>query len=751
MSLSQSIINVKSKSVYPPRSLRINYQKTDLVFINKSSNTYLTLRVTHEARNNFSADLAHAIDQLVGSVAPLTDDKKLNLINSLSNSVQSPASAAPTAPGSGVMGSVGGAVSGAVGQAMRGAAGSVLGGIAKAPAAASHQKPDSKTTPLSSVLSRQSSDQPTQYYRNQAELIPASVRYKPLQQNGHGQLLHPKPTIMGTQTAVVMSDGSPLFTDRDHRIKVQFHWQRGQNSASRNSHPSPVGNDADNAPANEAAGTWVRVATPVAGSNWGSHFIPRAGQEVLVAFMHGDIDRPVVIGSVYNGVGSPDAQSNQVGSGAATATGNASAWFAGESGDHAHNAVLAGIKTQSLDASQSGDGGYNQLVFDDSPGQARSSLMSTQAHSQLNLGHAKHQHDNARKASLGHGAELTTQGAAALRAGQGLLLSTDAKPNASGQQMDSREASAQIDSSQALAKALIDTAQKQNAKLKAEPAPDKLPVMTTLDAANQAISTSNTGSDSEAGGAGMATAYSDPHIQFSSPDGIVALTPKDAILSAGNVLSLIAGQDINILATNNYVTAIKEGLSIFTYGKASNPNKPNQETGIQLHAASGSVSVQAQSDQATLTADKHITLASTNDSVNIAAKGHVLLTAGGGYIKLEGGNIEIHAPGMVLFKATAKELAGPVSIPGPDVKFDIKDLTIKSDLKVKYEDASGNALTGESLEFTFADGSTKQVSLDGNGKAELKKIPRGPVTGKQPKEALIKWLHRNILLKPKSA
>ncbi len=172
---------------------------------------------------------------------------------------------------------------------------------------------------------------------------------------------------------------------------------------------------------------------------------------------------------------------------------------------------------------------------------------------------------------------------------------------------------------------------------------------------------SNEATSQSGGGAGTAAAWSNPDVVFSSPDGIAAVTPKDAILSAGNTFSLIAGQDINLLATGNYVTAIKEGLSIFTYGKASNPNKPNQETGIKLHAASGGVSVQAQSGPATLTADKAITIASTNDSINIAAKGHVLMTAGGAYIKLEGGNIEIHAPGMVDFKATAKELAGPQS------------------------------------------------------------------------------------------
>jgi len=54
----------------------------------------------------------------------------------------------------------------------------------------------------------------------------------------------------------------------------------------------------------------VRVATPLAGANWGSHMVPRVGQEVLVDFLDGDIDRPVVIGSLYNGRGQPDAQHN---------------------------------------------------------------------------------------------------------------------------------------------------------------------------------------------------------------------------------------------------------------------------------------------------------------------------------------------------------------------------------------------------------------------------------------------------------
>ncbi len=64
------------------------------------------------------------------------------------------------------------------------------------------------------------------------------------------------------------------------------------------------------APGDDSAGTWVRVATPlapIAGAKWGSHGLLRVGQEVLVDFSEGNIDRPVMIGALYNGTGRPQA------------------------------------------------------------------------------------------------------------------------------------------------------------------------------------------------------------------------------------------------------------------------------------------------------------------------------------------------------------------------------------------------------------------------------------------------------------
>ena len=138
----------------------------------------------------------------------------------------------------------------------------------------------------------------------------------------------------------------------------------------------------------------MRVAETLAGANWGGSFVPRSGQEVLVTFLEGDIDRPVIIGAVYNGQGTQNAQTNSVGQAAGGATPNAPAWFPGSQSAHAHNAVLAGIKTQAMTHSQDGTGGHNQLIFDATPDKARVSLATTQAASGLHLGHLRTQADN---------------------------------------------------------------------------------------------------------------------------------------------------------------------------------------------------------------------------------------------------------------------------------------------------------------------------------------------------------------------
>lgn len=109
-------------------------------------------------------------------------------------------------------------------------------------------------------------------YRNSFRAIPQAVQYRPPR-------VSPRALVHGTQTAVVTGpSGQEIFTDKYGRVKVQFFW----NGES------------------EKVSCWIRVAQTWAGKNWGSIAIPRVGQEVVVDFLEGDPDRPLIIGSVYN-------------------------------------------------------------------------------------------------------------------------------------------------------------------------------------------------------------------------------------------------------------------------------------------------------------------------------------------------------------------------------------------------------------------------------------------------------------------
>jgi type VI secretion system secreted protein VgrG len=112
-------------------------------------------------------------------------------------------------------------------------------------------------------------------YENSFEVFPFSVPFR-------APLTTPLPVVAGTHTAnVVGSSGEEIWTDAYGRIKIKFHWDR---SPGRNQNSSG----------------WVRVAQAWAGSGWGHWVLPRIGQEVIVSYVEGDPDRPLVTGSVYN-------------------------------------------------------------------------------------------------------------------------------------------------------------------------------------------------------------------------------------------------------------------------------------------------------------------------------------------------------------------------------------------------------------------------------------------------------------------
>jgi type VI secretion system secreted protein VgrG len=112
-------------------------------------------------------------------------------------------------------------------------------------------------------------------YDNSFECIPEELPYRP-------PLVTRRPRIYGPQTAIVTGSGNEeIHTDKFGRIKVKFHWDRLS-------------------PTDDTASAWVRVAQSWAGPGWGTMFIPRVGMEVVVEFLDGNPDRPLVTGCVYN-------------------------------------------------------------------------------------------------------------------------------------------------------------------------------------------------------------------------------------------------------------------------------------------------------------------------------------------------------------------------------------------------------------------------------------------------------------------
>jgi type VI secretion system secreted protein VgrG len=118
------------------------------------------------------------------------------------------------------------------------------------------------------------------HFSNIFTCIPFALRYRP-------QRTTPRPRVQGCQTAYVTGpSGEEIYTDKYGRVKVQFHWDReGMND--------------------DKSSCWVRVASFWAGKQWGAIHLPRIGQEVIVDFMEGDPDRPIVVGSVYNAENMP--------------------------------------------------------------------------------------------------------------------------------------------------------------------------------------------------------------------------------------------------------------------------------------------------------------------------------------------------------------------------------------------------------------------------------------------------------------
>ncbi|RMT72731.1 Rhs element Vgr protein [Pseudomonas syringae pv. theae] len=478
---------------------------------------------------------------------------------------------------------------------------------------------------------------------------------------------HFKPNNPGPQTAVVVTpSGHEVFTDTLNRICVRFHWDRLSQDG-------------------ELGSCWLRMMQPSSGPDWGSVHVPRAGEEVVITFLDNDIDRPLVMGQVYGG--------------------HKPAWHS--------SGLMAGYKSKEV-----GGGGFNQWVMDDSTGQVRTQIHSSHGHTQLNLGYLIDQRGNNRGGLRGTGFELRTDAYGALRAQQGLYLSTWKRSGAQGAQIDASEAQQQLKNSEQRIKTLSDTAQQHNAL----PMQEGLDSLTQLNSDADVTYGSDDGAPSQgpgeqqrnggdtawairSGGRGKTPGYQQPLLIASSPADIATATPKSTHLHSGKHLTLSTGEDVSIASGKSLLASVAQSISLFA-----------QNAGAKLFTAKGKIELQAQSDAMELTAQQKVMITSTAAGIEIAAQEGILLTSGGGYIRIKDGNIEIHAPGTIDIKGAKKTFSGPTSL---SHSYNEMPKTDFADPYVVRKQSTGEPAAGMKVEVTRADGSVMQYVSDAAGKIPL--------------------------------
>ncbi|MCS3806921.1 type VI secretion system secreted protein VgrG, partial [Chromobacterium alkanivorans] len=184
----------------------------------------------------------------------------------------------------------------------------------------------------------------------------------------------------------------------------------------------------------------------------------------------------------------------------------------------------------------------------------------------------------------------------------------------------------------------------------------------------------------------------------------------------GTNLDLVAQRDTNQTSGRRWLHNVGQHISLFVTGL-------QDKIALKLIAAKGKIQVQAQSDSIEVTADKDVTVTACKGKVEIAAGQEILLTSGGGYIRLKGGNIEVHCPGEVSVKGASHALTGPASLSTATPTFNKPGM---GNLQVIHEFANGYSMNQGKFVVTDALGVKHHGVLDEAGKAMVNGLPTGP-------------------------
>lgn len=401
---------------------------------------------------------------------------------------------------------------------------------------------------------------------------------------------HRKP-VMQMQTAVVVGpQGAEVHTDPLGRVKIQFHWDRiGQRDQS--------------------SSCWVRIAQAWSSGGFGSVQLPRAGDEVIVSFLDGDPDRPIITGRVGNGTNTPQ-------------------WtLPGQ-------LALSGFVSKEIGGEQN-----NVWLKDDTQGQVQTQIRSDHLESGLHMGYLTRVTEPAgRGDKRGEGVELRTDGHAAVRGAQGLLLSTHPRAGATGDAFSVDEVNLQLAGAQDTASSLAQSAQSAGAQ----------------DGEQKSVATSLKAQAAAIKGGGTLKQLSQPQLVLASPAGVAISTPAQIHLSSDRTTAITTGEHVSVSTGGGFFASARNALRLFVY-----------QAGMRLVAASGDIDLKALKDNINLLAKLNVTVTATK--VTISAQQEVEINGGGSYTRWTASQIKHGTSGGFEVHSASRAFTGPDNVSTPNI------------------------------------------------------------------------------------
>ena len=374
----------------------------------------------------------------------------------------------------------------------------------------------------------------------------------------------------------------------------------------------------DDKPAGADGKAWaysalVRVAAGWAGCGPGSALqcgtanLPRNGAEVLVDFVGGDPDKPIIVGQLFNALSRPPALSQR--------------------GELPGNRYLSGIKSRENRGTRG-----NQLCFDDTYKQISAQLSSDHGVSQLNLGDITAPRSDGVGKPRGEGAELRSDLAVAVRGAEGVLITADPLPDVDGMLLERSAVSALVDTLHKLAGQL--------SRLAVTHAADPVlgPELGQLIGKLKQLDEGRS-----------------PIVAVSAPAGLVLASGQHALLGASGDVNLVSGAAAGLVAAADMALRSGAAMSLFAH-----------KDGIKLTAVDGTVQLQAQHDAMQLLAQKVLDIISTTDWINIQAKQGVRIHGGGSELVISAAGIVLNTDGNYESHAAEHQTLGPK---GANAKF----------------------------------------------------------------------------------